>query len=107
MLWLQPRGADHMHGAGLGRQCRKLHRRGGGGKVDHRLCPGESLQRIIGDHHAKGCPAHRFAHVMPDPGGAGPFHAARQPRLIGRQDGPDQHLAHAPGCPGYDDPRQV
>ena len=107
MLCLQPCGADHMHGTGLGGQRRKLHRRGWRGEIDHRLRLREGFQRVVGHHDPQRCPTHRLAHITPDPGGAGPFDAAHEPRLVGRQDGPDQHLAHPARCPGHDDSRQV
>ena len=93
--------ADDMDDARLRRQRRHFDGRRGSGEIDHAVGLKQRGERVVGDRDAERAEPGQFAGVAAERGRAGPLQRAGEHRALGRGDGLDQHLAHAPG--GADD----
>lgn len=100
----QTRGANHMHRPRLRRQFGKGHRRGRSSEIDHRLCPCKTVQRIIRNDHPHRRTAHRGAHILTHPDMTGAFNCPCKVHPGMFVDFRHQHLSHAPGHSGDDNP---
>jgi ribosome-binding factor A len=100
----QPGGSDHMHRPRLRREFGKGHCRGGCGKVDHRLGAGETVQRIIRHDDTHRRSTHGRAHILAQPVMASALDRTGKMHPGVLNDLGHQHLPHASGHSGDDNP---
>ncbi len=100
LVAVQPGRADHMRGAGLGREARMLRRRRWTGEIDHHIRLLEQGLRIVTDDDAEWLAAGQRAEIPSQHMRALAFGAADHKHAGGRHQQLQEHLPHAAGTAG-------